>query len=74
MTIQYTQYTKYIQYIHTVHTVFFFFFTIIRALGLNTSILYRMNENVTVHDNNTILNYVLIISYYLEINMRFNGS
>ena len=60
--------------VHTVHTVICFFFSIIRALGLNTSILYRVNKNVRVHDNNTILNNELIISYYLKINMRFNGS
>ena len=53
---------------------FFPIFTIIRALGLNTSILYRIDKNVRVHDNNTISNNVLIISYYLEINMRFNGT
>ena len=76
---------QYIQYIHRVHYIYstyssysiystysFFFstFTIIRALGLNTSILYRIDKNVRVHDNKTISNNVLIISYYLEINMR----
>ena len=57
------------------HVPFFFpTFTIIRALGLNTSILYGIDKNVRVHDDKTISNNVLIISYYLEINMRFNGS
>ena len=53
---------------HFLYINFFFSptFTIIRALGLNTSILYRIDKNVRVHDNKTISNNVLIIKLYIN--------